>query len=84
MIPAVIITWLYGESGTAHLLILSQVILSLQLPFAVIPLLMFATSRDVMKGLVAPIWMAFVGWLCAGVIVAINVKLLFDFVTGGW
>jgi manganese transport protein len=84
MIPAIVITWLYGESGTAHLLILSQVILSLQLPFAVIPLLMFTTSRDVMKGLVAPRWMALVGWLCAGVIVAINVKLLFDFVTGGW
>jgi manganese transport protein len=44
---------------------------------------MFTTSRDVMKGLVAPRWMALVGWLCAGVIVAINVKLLFDFVTGG-
>jgi manganese transport protein len=84
MIPAIIITWLYGESGTAHLLILSQVILSLQLPFAVIPLLMFATSRDIMKGLVAPRWMALIGWLCAGVIVAINIKLLFDFVTGGW
>jgi manganese transport protein len=83
MIPAIFITWFYGESGTAQLLILSQVILSLQLPFAVIPLLMFATSRRTMKGLVAPRWMALLGWLCAAVIVTINLKLLFDFVIGG-
>ena len=79
MIPAIFITWSYGESGTAQLLILSQVILSLQLPFAVVPLLVFATSKQLMKDLVAPRWMAFLGWLCAAVIVAINVKLLFDF-----
>lgn len=79
MIPAILITWFYGESGTAQLLILSQVILSLQLPFAVVPLLVFATSRRLMKDLVAPRWMAFLGWLCAAMIVAINVKLLFDF-----
>jgi manganese transport protein len=79
MIPAIFITWSYGESGTAQLLILSQVILSLQLPFAVVPLLVFATSKRLMKDLVAPRWMAFLGWLCAAVIVTINVKLLFDF-----
>lgn len=79
MIPAIFITWSYGESGTAQLLILSQVILSLQLPFAVVPLLVFATSKKLMKGLVAPRWMAFLGWLCAAVIVVINIKLLFDF-----
>jgi manganese transport protein len=84
MIPAIFITWSYGESGTAQLLILSQVILSLQLPFAVVPLLVFATSKRLMKDLVAPRWMAFLGWLCAAVIVAINVKLLFDvFLIGG-
>ena len=83
MIPAILITWFYGESGTAELLILSQVILSLQLPFAVIPLLMFSTSKRLMKGLVAPRWMALTGWLCAAVIVTINLKLLFDFVIGG-
>jgi manganese transport protein len=83
MIPAIFITWFYGESGTAELLILSQVILSLQLPFAVIPLLMFATSKDLMKGLKAPRWMALTGWLCAAVIVTINFKLLFDFIIAG-
>ena len=83
MIPAIFITWSYGESGTAQLLILSQVILSLQLPFAVVPLLVFATSKRLMKDLVAPRWMAFLGWLCAAVIVAINVKLLLDFILVG-
>jgi manganese transport protein len=57
--------------------------LSLQLPFAVIPLLMFATSKDLMKGLKAPRWMALTGWLCAAVIVTINFKLLFDFIIAG-
>jgi manganese transport protein len=79
MIPAIFITWFYGESGTAQLLILSQVILSLQLPFAVVPLLVFATNKQLMKDLVAPRWIAFLGWLCAAVIVVINIRLLFDF-----
>jgi manganese transport protein len=83
MVPAVLITWFYGDSGTAHLLILSQVVLSLQLPFAVVPLLMFATSKGLMKGLVAPRWIAAIGWLCAAVIIAINLRLLFDFLSGG-
>jgi manganese transport protein len=79
MIPAIFITWSYGESGTAQLLILSQVVLSLQLPFAVVPLLVFVTSKRLMKDVVAPRWMAFLGWLCAAVIVVINLKLLCDF-----
>jgi len=83
MVPAVLITWFYGDSGTAQLLILSQVVLSLQLPFAVVPLLMFATSKGLMKGLVAPRWIAAIGWLCAAVIIAINLRLLFDFLSGG-
>jgi manganese transport protein len=82
IIPAVFITWSYGESGTAQLLILSQVILSLQLPFAVIPLLMFVTSRDLMGRLTAPRWIAVVGWACAALIVGINAKLLIDVITG--
>jgi manganese transport protein len=82
IIPAVFITWSYGETGTAQLLILSQVILSLQLPFAVIPLLMFATSRGLMGKLAAPRWIAIVGWGCAALIVAINTKLLIDLAIG--
>ncbi len=78
IVPAVIVTWLYGESGTAQLLILSQVILSIQLPFAVIPLLMFVTDRKRMGALVAPRWQAVLGWSCAALIVALNVKVLID------
>jgi manganese transport protein len=82
IVPAFAVTWIYGESGTARLLILSQVILSLQLPFAIVPLLMFSTSKELMKGLAAPRWMAVIGWVIAAVIVIINLKLLFDFAIG--
>ena len=45
IVPAVIVTWCYGDAGTAQLLILSQVVLCLQLPFAVVPLMLFASDR---------------------------------------
>ena len=48
IVPVVIVAWLYGESGTAQMLILSQVVLSLQLPFAVVPLVRFTTDRKLM------------------------------------
>ena len=82
IIPAVIVTWLYGEQGTADLLVLSQVVLSLQLPFAVIPLLMFATDRSRLGALVAPRWQAVLGWAMAALIVTLNVKLLADAALG--
>jgi manganese transport protein len=83
IVPAVIVTWLYQESGTTELLVLSQVILSLQLPFAVVPLMMFVGSRRLMGGFVPPRWMVVVGWLCAALIVTINLKLLGDWLFGG-
>jgi manganese transport protein len=76
IVPAVIVTALMGESGTARLLILSQVILSLQLPFAVIPLMLFAGDRSRLGALVAPRWQVVLGWAAAALIVALNVKLL--------
>lgn len=79
IIPAVIVTWLYGANGTAELLILSQVILSLQLPFAVVPLLMFVGSGRLMGSLRAPVWMLVLGWASAALVISINLKLLFDF-----
>ncbi|MBR0649948.1 divalent metal cation transporter [Roseomonas terrae] len=82
IIPAVIVTFYYGESGTAQLLILSQVILSMQLPFAVIPLMMFATDRSRLGALAAPRWQAVLGWACAAVILALNMKVLFDALFG--
>jgi manganese transport protein len=82
IVPAVIVTWLYGVSGTAQLLILSQVILSLQLPFAVIPLMLFAGDRTRLGTLTAPRWQLALGWATAAVIVTLNVKLLADFAFG--
>ena len=83
IIPAIIVTWYYGASGTAQLLILSQVILSVQLPFAVIPLMMFASDRKRFGALAAPTWQLALGWLIAAVIVGLNVKLLSDAALGG-
>ena len=82
IIPAAIVTIWYGEKGTAQLLILSQVILSLQLPFAIVPLVMFTASRSKMGELVAPRWVTALAVLTAVIVIALNVKLLFDFVTG--
>ncbi|MCW2241753.1 Nramp family divalent metal transporter [Azospirillum canadense] len=82
IVPAVLVTWQYGESGTAHLLILSQVILSLQLPFAVIPLMLFATDRSRLGALAAPRWQSVLGWTATALIVSVNVKLLFDAIAG--
>src|SRR6059058_141697 len=78
IIPAVICTALYGESGTAKLLVLSQVILSMQLSFAVIPLVMFTSNRAKMGEFVNPAWIQILAWLTAGIIVLLNVKYLFD------
>jgi manganese transport protein len=79
IVPAVAVTALYGASGTARLLILSQVILSLQLPFAVVPLVQFTSERAKMGNLVNPRWLKWLAWALAALIIALNVKLLFDF-----
>ena len=76
IVPVVVVTALYGEQGTARLLVLSQVLLSMQLPFAVIPLVRFVSDRKIMGALVAPRWLITVSWLIAALIVALNIKLL--------
>jgi manganese transport protein len=76
IVPAVIITALYGERGSGSLLILSQVVLSLQLPFAVFPLVMFTTDERKMGALVAPRWMRWLAWPVAVLIAVLNVWLL--------
>jgi manganese transport protein len=78
IVPAVIATGFYGESGTAQLLIWSQVILSMQLSFAVVPLVMFTSSRAKMGEFVNPAWVKLLAFLVTGVIVFLNVKFLFD------
>lgn len=84
IVPAIVCTALYGESGTAQLLILSQVVLSLQLPFAVIPLVMFTGDRRKMGQFANPVWIKALAWLTSALIVGLNLKLLLDFfgVTG--
>jgi manganese transport protein len=78
IVPAVIVAIIGGESGTAKLLILSQVILSLQLSFAVFPLVMFTSDRLKMGEFVNPAWMKVMAYLVATVIAALNVWLLFS------
>ena len=80
IVPAAIVTIWYGDSGTARLLILTQVVLSLQLSFAVFPLVMFTASKSKMGALVAPRWLIAFAVLIAVVIAGLNVKLLWDFV----
>jgi manganese transport protein len=76
IIPAVIVVGLYGERGTGALLILSQVVLSLQLSFAVFPLVMFTGDKAKMGPFVAPPWMRSLAWVVAVIIAALNAWLL--------
>jgi len=78
IVPAVIVTALMGEGGTARLLILSQVILSLQLSFAVIPLVMFTGDKLKMGEFVNPRWVKISGWSLAIVIALLNAFLLWQ------
>jgi len=78
IVPAVIVVALYGERGTGALLILSQVILSLQLPFAVFPLVMFTSDRAKMGVFVSPRWVKALAWTVSLIIAALNVWLLYQ------
>jgi manganese transport protein len=78
IVPAVIVTALYGERGTGQLLILSQVILSLQLSFAVVPLVMFTSDKLKMGRFVNSGWLKALAWAVTAVIVALNGYLLFQ------
>jgi manganese transport protein len=82
IIPVIAVTAIYGERGTAELLILSQVILSMQLPFAVIPLVRFVTDRKKMGVFAIPRPVALIAWLVAGLILVLNFKLLYDTFAG--
>jgi len=78
IVPAMVVAILYGESGTAKLLILSQVILSLQLPFAVVPLVQFTRSRALMGDFRINLPLFLLACGIAGLIIALNLKLLSD------
>jgi manganese transport protein len=82
IVPAVLVTVMIGESGTAQLLILSQVVLSLMLSFAVVPLVMFTNDKLKMGQFVNPGWMNLFGWVLAGIIVVLNAILLWQTFAG--
>jgi manganese transport protein len=79
VIPAVCIIGYFGEDKTTDLLIWSQVILSMQLSFAVVPLLMFTGEKAKMGRFANPAWVKVLAWASAAVIIVLNFKLLFDF-----
>ena len=82
IVPVIAVTAFYGERGTADLLVFSQVVLSMQLPFAVIPLVRFVSDKRKMGDFAISVPVAATAWVVAGVIVVLNVKLLFDVMFG--
>jgi manganese transport protein len=82
IVPAVIVAILYGESGAAKLLILSQVVLSLQLSFAVIPLVSFTSDKHKMGEFANPGWLKLLAWSVAIIIAVLNGWLLFTTIRG--
>ncbi|HVZ04050.1 Nramp family divalent metal transporter [Hyphomicrobium sp.] len=82
IVPVIFVMAFYGEGGTSRLLILSQVILSMQLPFAVIPLVQFVSDKGKMGTFAISRPVAMLSWAVASIIVVLNVKLLFDTMFG--
>ena len=73
-----VIIGLYGESKTTELLVASQVVLSMQLGFAVWPLMRFTGEKAKMGEFVNPVWIKILGWTVAMIIITLNLKLLFE------
>jgi manganese transport protein len=82
IVPAVIVVLLYGERGTGQLLILSQVVLSLQLSFAVFPLVLFTSDRRKMGTFASPWWVQALAWPTAVIIAVLNLYLLWQTFAG--
>ena len=78
IIPAVLIIGIFGEGKTTQLLVASQVVLSMQLGFAVWPLMRFTNEKTKMGEFANRLWLKILGWTVAGIIIVLNVKLLFD------
>ena len=78
LIPAVFVIICFGEQSTGKLLIFSQVVLSLQLPFAVIPLVMFTSNPHIMGKLRNPFWLKSLAWIVTLIIVILNFWLLWQ------
>jgi manganese transport protein len=82
VVPALLVTLLYGEKGTGQLLVLSQVILSLQLSFAVVPLVLFTSSRAKMGVFANGPLVKTLAWTVSGIIIALNAYLLYQTFSG--
>jgi manganese transport protein len=78
IVPAVIVIGVFGEGKTTELLIGSQVCLSMQLGFAVWPLMRFTSEKAKMEEFANRVWIKILGWTTAGIIIVLNVKLLLD------
>jgi manganese transport protein len=79
IVPAVLVAWWFGAHGTAQLLVLSQVVLSLQLPFALVPLWMMTKDARLMGAFVNPLWLTWLTAAITAIIIALNVTLLWNF-----
>ena len=80
IVPAIVVTMAWGESGTARLLILSQVVLSMQLSFGVFPLAMFTGDRRKMGEFTNSAWVKALAWAVAVLIAGLNAWLLLEVV----
>jgi manganese transport protein len=78
IVPAIIVIGVFGESKTTELLIASQVCLSMQLGFAVWPLMRFTNEKAKMGQFANRLWIRILGWMTAAIIIVLNVKLLLD------
>lgn len=76
IIPAFVATLLYGEKGTSELLVFSQVVLSIQLSFAVVPLVWFTSRKDLMGSFVNARWLSITSWIIAAIIFVLNLYLI--------
>lgn len=80
LIPAMGVTILYGQEGVGKLLVLTQVVLSLQLPFAVVPLVKFTASKMKMGEFASPLWLTITTAIIAVILIALNVKMILDII----
>jgi manganese transport protein len=78
IVPAAIVASMYGQKGAGDLLIFSQVVLSLQLGFAVVPLVVFTSDKKKMGNFVNAAWLKTLAWVVTAVIIVLNAYLLWN------
>ena len=83
IIPALVVLIVYGENKTMDLLILSQILLSLQLSFAVVPLIHFVSDKSRMGKYAIGFWTKLISWISAWIIISLNLRLVYVFILNG-